>query len=305
MLDVPVAFVIFNRPEPTRISFEKIRAAKPTTLFLISDAARPDREGEAQRVAQSRAIAETVDWPCEVHRIYADTNMGCGRRISTGISAAMEVVDRLIVLEDDCLAEETFFPYCAELLERYEDDTRVMAVSGNNFQLGHNRGDASYYFSKYPHCWGWATWRRAWQHFDLNIPNWPAFRDDGGLTNMCQSRQEIEYWTEIFDKVHAGRSQSWAFPWTLTTWMQNGLTVLPQVNLVTNIGFGEDATHTRRASPHANLPTRPIGTIEHPKWITRDIAADQFTDRFVFSGTVRRGPIKRIEKAIKKFRRAA
>ncbi len=305
MTEVPVAFVIFNRPDSTRISFEKIRAAAPSTLFLISDGARPDRDGEIDRVLEARNIAESVDWPCNLHRIYADTNMGCGRRISTGITEAFDHVDRLIVLEDDCVAGDTFFPFCAELLDRYENDRRVMAVSGNNFQRGVIRGDASYYFSKYPHCWGWATWRRAWQHFDLSIPNWPDFRDCGGLSAICSSVRECAYWTQIFDKVYAGKSQSWAFPWTLATWMQSGLTVLPQVNLVTNIGFGSDATHTRRANKFSRLPIQSIDTIFHPRWMSRHRQADDFTDDYVFSGAVRRGPLKRIENTIRALRKSA
>lgn len=305
MFDVPVAFVIFNRPDPTWFSFQKIRAALPSTLFLISDAARPDRAGEAEKVAKSREIGEAVDWPCSVHRIFADINMGCGRRISSGITEALSIVDRLIVLEDDCVADDSFFPYCEQLLDRFQNDQRVMAVSGNNFQRGHRRGDASYYFSKFPHCWGWATWRRAWQYFDLAIPDWPSFRDAGGIKTACHSHREIDYWTRIFDQVHAGQSSSWAFPWTLTTWMQSGLTVLPQVNLVTNIGFDQDATHTQRRTSYSGLATETLGPMTHPKWVARDHEADQFTDEIIFSGTVRRGPLKRIENAIRTIRKAA
>ncbi len=305
MSDVPIAFVIFNRPESTRQSFARIRAAAPATLFLVSDGPRRDRLGEAELVAQSRRIAEAVDWPCDVHRIYADTNMGCGRRISTAISEAFEHVDRLIVIEDDCVADASFFPFCDQVLDRFGSDERIMAISGNNFQRGHVRGDGSYYFSKYPHCWGWATWRRAWQHFDLKIPDWPAFRDQGGLSSWCTSRRELDYWTKMFDKVYAGESHSWAFPWTLATWMNSGMTVLPQVNLVTNIGFGADATHTRKRSRCASLPIESLVSVEHPKWIVRDGQADQFTDDHVFSGAVRRGPIKKIENAIRAMRKAA
>lgn len=305
MNHVPVALVIFNRPESTRKSFRAIRDARPNRLFLISDGARADRPGEAETVAESRRIAESVDWDCDVQRIYAADNMGCGRRISTGITEAFESVDRLIVLEDDCVADPTFFPFCDRLLQRYQDDLRVMAISGNNFQQGNVRGDGSYYFSKYPHCWGWATWRRAWQHFDLTIGDWPAFRDRGGLESICEGRREIDYWTTIFDKVLAGKSHSWAFPWTLATWIHGGLTALPQTNLVTNIGFGQDATHTQRTTEYADLATESIDEIVHPKWVTRDARADRFTDQHVFSGTVRRGPIKKIENVLRKLRKAA
>jgi hypothetical protein len=300
MLNVPIAFVVFNRPQPTRISFQRIREARPNKLFLISDAARADQDGEAELVQLCRQIAEDVDWDCDVTKIYASANMGCGLRISSGISAAMKVVDRLIVLEDDCIPNPSFFTYCDQLLEKYHDDERVMAISGNNFQQGIRRTTASYYFSKYPHCWGWATWRRAWQHFDMMIPDWPEFRDAGQLAAMCSHPIEIEYWTRIFDKVHVGATNSWAYPWTLTCWMHHGLTTIPTINLVSNIGFGNDATHTKDRSQIAGLPTGSIGELVHPKAVSRHFDADRFTDNLVFSQFERRrNPLRRLGRALR------
>lgn len=298
MLDVPIAFVIFNRPGPTKISFQQIRSARPTKLFLISDAARANRPQEAKLVQECRHIAEQVDWPCEVTKIYADQNMSCGRRISSGITEAMTHVERLIILEDDCVASPSFFPYCDALLDRYQDDERVMAITGNNFQMGAQRTSASYYFSKYPHCWGWATWRRAWQHFRLDIPDWPRFRDAGHLAAFCSGNREINYWTNIFDRVHAGSSDSWAYPWTLCCWMHHGLTALPSVNLVSNIGFGEDATHTKKTIPMAGLPAGTLDTIVHPAAVARHFAADSFTDELIFSRGGRKNPLKRLRRAL-------
>ena len=301
MLNVPVAFVVFNRPQPTRISFQRIREAKPSTLFVISDGPRPDRPGERELIEECREIAQQVDWDCEVTTLFSDVNLGCGRRISSGISHAMDSVDQLIILEDDCIPNPSFFPYCSELLTRYADDERVMAVSGNNFQQGIRRTDASYYFSKYPHCWGWATWRRAWQYFDLSLSDWPEFRDAGHLGSMCFHRREIEYWTKIFDEVHAGNSQSWAYPWAACCWMHHGLTAIPAVNLVSNIGFGDNATHTRKKSQIAGLPTGPIDEIVHPKAVARHYDADRFTDNLVFSRVDRRrSPLRRLGRALRR-----
>ena len=306
MLDVPIAFVVFNRPQPTKISFARIRSARPSQLFLISDAPRSDRSGEAELVRESRRSAEQVDWPCDVQKIYADENMGCGARISTGITEAMTQVERLIVLEDDCVADPSFFRYCDKLLEQYRDDERVMAISGDNFQQGIRRTSASHYFSKYPHCWGWATWRRAWKHFQLEIPDWPEFRDSGHLAAICSSRREIEYWTQILDNVHAGKSNSWAYPWTLCCWMQHGLTALPAVNLVSNIGFGADATHTSRKNSVTSLPAQRLETIVHPKAVARHYAADSFTDRLLFSGAGRRpSPLSRLRQSLRSRIKAA
>lgn len=288
MLDVPVAFVIFNRPELTRVSFESIRSARPQRLFLISDGPRRDREGEAERVREARRIAEDVSWDCDVVRIYADENLGCGRRISSGISAALRHVDRLIVLEDDCVAHASFFGYCRELLRVYEPDSRVMAISGDNFQPAERRYEASYWFSKFPHCWGWATWRRAWQHFDLAMERWPSWRDSGGLERCCDCPRETAYWSKLFDRVRAGRIDTWDYPWLFACWSAGGLTALPRVNLVSNIGFGPDATHTDKSSPLAALPTADLGPIVHPSEVVRDAVADRWSDDYLFSGAEKR-----------------
>lgn len=297
MLDVPVVFVIFNRPKPARLSFERIRAAQPKQLFLVSDAARAQRPGEAELVAQTRRETEQqIDWDCQVEKIYASENMGCGPRISSAITQAMQSVDRAIVLEDDCVADPSFFRFCDQTLQRYADDERIMSISGDNFQDGISRTDDSYYFSKYTHCWGWATWRRAWQHFSLPMTNWPSFRDAGGLSAYCESAAEVDYWTYIFNRCHAGHGSSWAYPWQLSCWMNHGLTILPDVNLVTNIGFGADATHTQQPTQSSFLPTEAIPQIQHPDRVFRNHAADQYTDRALYSQRV--GTFKRLRRRL-------
>lgn len=295
MFEIPIAYVFFNRPGVTRDSFELIRKQRPATLFLVCDAPRESHSDDKDQVAESRRVVENIDWPCDVTKLYAEENMGCGHRISSAISHVLARFEQLIVLEDDCFADPSFFRYCETLLNRYKADQRVMAVSGNNFQRGQSRTNASYYFSKYPHCWGWATWRRAWNHFQLGIPEWPRFRDEGHLAAVCESRRELNYWTRIFDHVHEGRSSSWAYPWTLCCWMNHGLTALPNVNLVSNHGFGKQATHTMTENNASNLPRVSLGRIVHPRQVFRHVAADQYTDNHIFSGDNRRAsPIRRV-----------
>ncbi|MEL6110498.1 MAG: glycosyltransferase family 2 protein [Planctomycetota bacterium] len=298
MTDTPIAFVTFNRPDSAARSFESIRRARPKTLFLVSDGPRSDREGEAELVQQTRRIGEQVDWPCDVHSFYAEENLGCAKRISSAISEAFEIVDRLMVLEDDCIAHQDFYPYCDSLLERYADDQRMMAVSGNNFQRGQRRGDASYYFSVFPHCWGWATWRRAWRHFDLSLQDWPSFRDEGFLGNICNERYQHDYWTRIFNDCFDGQIDSWAYPWTCCCWMNQGLTALPNVNLVSNIGFNQAATHTRKRSNVSEMTTESLGAIVHPDRVARHFEADQFSERTIFSGATRGGVLKRLRRKL-------
>jgi len=288
MLDIPVAFIVFNRPDLTAESFEPIRRAKPKVLYIISDGARATEVGEAERVDASRRIAESVDWPCQIERIYSETNLGCGKRISSGIDEVFAKHDRAIILEDDCVADDSFFRYCETLLDYYADDQRIAAISGDHFHGGRTFGDGSYFFSKYAHCWGWATWRRAWQHQPTVIERWPAYRDSGDLNAYCDSVVELDYWTRTFDSVYRGEIDTWDFTWLLACWMESRLTILPNKNLVTNIGFGEGATHTTKSSPIANLPRYEFGPIEHPSHVSRSYRADRSTDWVQFS----RGKVK-------------
>ncbi|MFK8115542.1 MAG: glycosyltransferase family 2 protein [Rubripirellula sp.] len=283
MLDVPVAFIVFNRPDLTRRTYAAIRRAQPKNLCIISDGPRPDRVGEADLVRQSREIAESCDWACDVSTFYSEINLGCGRRVSSGISGVFEQHERAIIIEDDCEVGASFFEYCSALLDRYSEDRRVMAVSGDNFHHNQKVGDASYYFSKYPHCWGWASWRRAWQHYDHALESWPVFRESQNLAALCDNFVELDYWTRMFDAVHEGRIDTWDFTWTLACWMNHGLTAIPNVNLVSNLGFGVDATHTLASSQFAELPIGQLGPLVHPDCVSRSYAADKKLDLQMFS----------------------
>lgn len=305
MHPLAVVLLTFNRPESAARVLKQIREARPAHLFYVSDAARDDRPRESELVDRTRDLADTVDWPCQVHRVFADRNMGCAQRVSSAVTEALTVVERVVVLEDDCVADPSFFPYCQNVLVRYANDLRVMSVTGDNFQRGIRRTDASYYFSKYPHCWGWATWRRAWNHFDLSISQWPTIRDAGYLSGFCQSDAELQYWTDIFDRVHQGKIDSWAYPWQLCCWMNHGLTVVPEVNLVSNIGYGERATHTRKRTPVIGLPTQSLGEIRHPETVVRHAIADAFTDQWVFSGIHQASGLKRLRRKLGIRRRVA
>lgn len=251
---VPVIFTIFNRPESTRRAFDAIRAAKPKKLFVVADGPRADRAGEAEKCAQTRAIIDEVDWDCEVYRSFSETNLGCRVRVSSGITWAFGLVDRAIILEDDCMASLSFFRYCADLLDRYEHDDRVMMISGNNFLFGQAEATTdSYYFSRYPHVWGWATWRRAWEKYDHDLARWPEIRDRKLFDQYISSKIERYYWESIFQHVYDGHINSWAYPWTYSIWANSGLCITPSQNLVRNIGFGAEATHTKQSEVYEPL----------------------------------------------------
>ncbi len=280
----PVALIIFKRPELTAKVFEAIRQAQPSTLVVIADGARANKKDEAEACAAARAVTEKVDWPCRVVRHYSDKNLGCRDRVSSGLDLVFNEFDRAIILEDDCVPELSFFRFCEELLERYRNDERVMAISGDNFQFGNRQIEHSYYFSRYPHVWGWATWRRAWQHYDVKITNWPQMRKDGWLVQLLQDNAAVKFWQASFQSVYDRQIDTWDHQWTYACWQQNGLTALPRTNLISNIGFGTEATHTKRNSRFSKMAVSPMRfPLSHPPQVVRDEQADDYTQRHNFN----------------------
>ncbi|MGY6529569.1 MAG: TylF/MycF/NovP-related O-methyltransferase [Cyanobacterium sp.] len=284
-LTTPVAFFIFNRPDTTQKVFNTIREAKPPKLLVVADGARRDKQGEVELCQQTRAIIDQVDWDCEILTNYSDVNLGCRQRISSGLDWVFEQVEEAIILEDDCLPHPTFFRYCQELLEKYRDDERIMFISGDNFQFGRNKTEYSYYFSRYNHCWGWASWRRAWAKYDNSMKTWQEVKEKNLLASVFSDSQAIDYWTNIFDSVYQGKINSWAYIFQLTEFINNGLTILPNENLISNIGFDVDATHTKGNSTQANMATSEmIFPLKHPPYVIRNVETDDFTEQTIFSG---------------------
>lgn len=261
---LPVIFIIFNRPDTTRQVFETIRAAKPTQLLVIADGPRADRPREAEKCAETRAIIDGVDWDCEVLRNFSETNLGVCQRISSGMTWGFELVDRAIILEDDCVPSASFFPYCAELLDRYESDERVMMISGGNYLFGRAETADSYYFSRYPECWGWATWRRAWAKYDLEMTHWPEIRDRKLFDQYFPTTLERYYWESTFQHVYDGKINSWGYRWVYSVWANSGLSIAPARNLVRNIGFGADATNTKWDSVYTAAASQRAEELDLP-----------------------------------------
>jgi hypothetical protein len=296
-LKTPVAFLIFNRTDTTQRVFDAIRQAKPPKLLVVADGPRIDRFGEEKECIAVREIVEQVDWDCTVYKNYSDINLGCKLRVSSGLDWIFQQVEEAIIIEDDCLPHLSFFKFCEELLEYYRNDTRVMAISGNNFQFGHTRTIESYYFSRYNHCWGWASWQRAWQYYDVNIKWWPTARDHKWLENFLVDKQSIHYWTKIFQSVYEDKIDTWDYQWTLACWLQHGLSILPEVNLVSNIGFSHQGSHTTERSRFSAIPTIPMKfPLSHPLHMVRSSDADTFTEKTLFSKTTSRKIISKINR---------
>ncbi len=244
----PILLVVFNRPATTKRVLDRIRSVAPSQLYIAGDGARLDVPGEPERCSLARAEATAIDWPCSVHTLFREDHQGLARAMSSAINWFFGDVEDGIVLEDDCIPSQSFFPFCAELLGFYRENPQVMHISGNNFQYGRRRGNASYYFSRYPFVWGWASWRRAWEKFDFDV------------------------------KIPSAQRNSWAAKWVLALERHGGAAIVPNVNLVENIGFGDEATHTKRWARFAFLPAREIGfPLVHPSQVKINDAADVFT----------------------------
>ncbi len=283
-----VLFLVFNRPDTARVVFEAIRAAKPPKLYLASDGPRASRDGELAAVQESRALVAEVDWDCEVYTLFRDENLGCRRAVSGALDWFFSQEESGIVLEDDCVPSPSFFLYADELLRRFADDERVMSIAALHAHGDAHQSPASYFFSRYNHCWGWASWRRAWQLYDHDMSQWPALRDTDWLVGVGNgNRLFARYWTSIFDRAHAGLIDSWAYRWTFSCWAQHGLTILPARNLVKNIGFTVEATHTTDAnSPLALLELQSLNfPLVHPIGMVQNMAADSWSDRRLFGIT--------------------
>lgn len=248
VLKTPVLFLVFNRPGVTRTVFERIRSARPATLFVAGDGPRPDVAGDDQLCAEARRLATQVDWDCSLQTRFPEKNLGPGPGVSSAITWFFENVEQGIILEDDCAPSGSFFNFCAQLLDYYREQPLIMHISGHNYQYGRRRGKASYYFSRYTHVGGWATWRRAWRQYDITlIPD--------------AERQEI-----------------WDAAWMFSVRRSAGVAALPNVNLVSNIGFGPDATHTRSPRRFAFIPEQEMQfPLTHPRQISVDRAADVLT----------------------------
>jgi len=282
-LTTPVLFLIFNRPDTTQKVFNAIRQAKPKQLFIAADGPRPDKEGEIEKCQKARQIATSVDWDCEVKTLFRDKNLGCKIAVSSAIDWFFENVEEGIILEDDCLPSQSFFWFCQELLKYYRDDTRIMHISGDNFQFGKTRGEGSYYFSKYAHIWGWATWKRAWKCYDVNMKNFGNFFKSNQVINIFSIKQQQKYWMNIFQRVYDGKIGTWDYQWTYTCFINNGLCIMPNVNLVLNIGFSKEAFHTKDGnSIFSKMEAKEITEIRHPEFVLVDQKADLLTSKLCF-----------------------
>jgi hypothetical protein len=274
-INCPVAMIIFNRYDNAKKVFEQIKKVQPPKLYVIADGPRTNRVGEEKLCQETRNIINEVNWPCQVITHFSDVNMGCQQRIATGLTWLFEQEEYSIILEDDCVPSKSFFFYCEEMLEKYKNDERIMVVSGDNKSFASNSISESYYFTRHVHIWGWATWARAWKHFDLKVSNFPKVDTQKMLKAFCSKKSFLYYWSALFNAYYKGRVASWDGAWVFAVWAQSGLSIAPKKNLVQNIGFSKDATHTTGNSIYSTLQAEELDfPLTHPEIVIENRVLD-------------------------------
>lgn len=244
MLNTAIALIVYKRLDTTKRVFKIINLARPQKLYIIADGPKTKQEEIATKLVRN-FLEENIDWECNVTKIYSSTNLGCAKRVSTGLNEVFSKEEKAIILEDDTLPDISFFKYCEELLELYENNHQVFHISGcNEYPKAFNTNE-SYCFSSIINIWGWATWSRAWRSFDLNMSSWEKQNKQDFLKNWCSSRREMDGKKKMFD-LHCNNPDPWTwdYQWVYSCWKNNGLAITPRVNLVSNIGIGPDATNT-------------------------------------------------------------
>lgn len=252
-----MVFIIFNRPEVTKRVFESIRSARPPRLLVVADGPRQDRPDEVRQCSEvRRLVLDGVDWPCRVETDLSERNLGCGRRIFTGLQWAFARVEEAIILEDDCAPDPSFFPFCSAMLARHRTDLRIRMVAGTNFRGARPEAANRCLFSRHTTIWGWATWRRALEGYSLDTSWWRSVVRPKDLRPLCASWAEFRFVCELLDSQHFGAVDTWDIQWFAHVFRQRGLSVVPGTNLISNLGI--EGSHTSRRGRNHLLPTSPV-----------------------------------------------
>ncbi|MBD2752566.1 hypothetical protein [Spirosoma validum] len=304
-MQLNVLFIIFNKVDETKRVFNVIKKQKPSRLFVAADGPRLNKEGEVEKCKYVRQwVLENIDWNCEVKTLFRDENVGCGRGPSEAITWFFEHVTEGVILEDDCLPNDTFFTFCLHLLDKYRDEHKISMISGNNFQQIQPMAlDSDYYFSIFPSSHGWATWRRSWDGFDYHLSGWPKANKAKLKTYLFEVKEYSQWWLNYFTWLYENKPEDmWDFQFHYLCMIRNQLAIIPKANLVTNIGYGPDATHSQNPDSYfANVPTYELAIpFKHPSSIERNYAADLFIQPMLFGRVDVDTTFKKVKRVIKK-----
>lgn len=279
----PVLFLIFRQPEVTGRVFEQIRAARPRKLYIAADGPRANRPDDIGECEATRAVVANIDWNCELHTRFLPTNLGLKMAVSSALDWFFQAEEEGIVLEYDCLPELSFFPYCQAMLERYRNDNRIFSITGSNIQADIRRGDGDYYFSRFTGIWGWATWRRSWAMWRPSLEEFDVFIEAKVIESMVSDKKGQAFWIKTFEAVHSGSNlTTWAFYLIYAQIKQGGYCIVPNLNLIKNIGFGSEATNAVDCNhPLAHLEVGSLTSYKEPAFFVPDLEADTETTRRV------------------------
>lgn len=278
----PVAVIIYNRSKYLSQLIESIREYKPKKVYIIGDGWKNNQD-KMNVLTTRKFIENNIDWNCKIVKFYSEKNLGLRRRVVSGLNMVFEIEESVIILEDDLVVDPSFYTFCEELLEKYKKNEKISCISGNNFQFGEYLPSQSYFFSRYVHSWGWATWARAWKKYDDDLIYLKTMKDKHILRDILDGMIKEWYWLTIFYLVKKNKFDSWAYRWSYSNFYYQALSISPSQNLVSNLGYGRGATNTRLKNKVMNLPTFKVKfPLSHPRSISADIKADNNTFRNLY-----------------------
>lgn len=278
---IPVLLIIFNRPEKVSVLLKILREIKPEKIYVAADGPRENNPSDINKIKECKKLVDSIDWDCKINKNYSEKNLGLSERMESAIDWLFKNEEVGIIFEDDCVPHPDFFEFVNILLNYYKNNEEIMIISGSNFQDGKKRGDASYYFSRYGYIWGWATWKRAWLNYDKNLEHLPSFIENDSINELFGDPREQKQWIENFtnkykDPYTKKERLTWATTWLFSMFNKKGIAIIPNVNLVQNIGFGDDSTHTRGRGKKHSIKSSGIQEIKHPQNIIIDKQADTY-----------------------------
>ncbi len=272
--ETPILFIIFNRPDHSQKVFDALKKIEPSNLYIAADGPRASIPSDRDKCKKTREIINQIDWPCKINTLFRDENLGCGKGPADAISWLFSNEEYGIILEDDCVPDRSFFFFCEELLKKYKYDSRIMHIAGTNHNPAFVRDiEYSYFFSQIGHMWGWATWRRAWVLFDYDMKRFEEVGSKNYFNDLYPNYLIGMYMRRKFSETYTKKIEGvWDYQWEFTRLINSGLSIIPQNNLVENIGFGADATHT--FSSNNNFSETRVqklnSPLNHPPFIIKD-----------------------------------
>ena len=293
MSKIPILFLVYNRLDCTKKSLNSILKYEPNKIYISCDGPKNNPLDKKKTNQVRRYIEKKTMKIKKVQFLFNKKNLGCKKSNLKALNWFFKKEKKGVILEDDCVANQNFFSFCKSLLFKYKKNKKIYCISGSNFQ-SQPIDKNSYYFSKYNHCWGWATWSDRWRYNDGNIKFWPKLKENKNWKKLHRNNLERQYWEKIFDKVYKNRVDSWAYPWTLSVWKKNGLTITPNSNLVKNIGFGENSTHSKFKLDKITYKNKSKinDILLHPKQIKANNTADNLVFKNHFKGIEQLWPYK-------------